>query len=114
MLNIALTILGLHDECLQFSHTFYVGHSFVAGVIGITLFSRYVNGVNYSKTLEAWLVKHDSQGAKVNKIFEETYGASQAVMWNNRWRMFYIACSELFRYDGGNEWGVGHYLFQKN
>ncbi|GAX73802.1 hypothetical protein CEUSTIGMA_g1253.t1 [Chlamydomonas eustigma] len=73
----------------------------------------YVNGVNYSKTLEAWLVKHDVQGKKVNKLFEDTYGASQAVVWNNRWRMFYIACSELFRYDGGEEWGVGHYLFQK-
>lgn len=22
-------------------------------------------------------------------------------------------CSELFNYDNGEEWGVGHYLFQK-
>ncbi len=31
----------------------------------------------------------------------------------NRWRMFYIACSELFNDAGGDEWGVGHYLFAK-
>ena len=28
-------------------------------------------------------------------------------------RLFYLACSELFNYDGGNEWGVSHFLMQK-
>ena len=75
---------------------------------------RYVNGVHYSKTLEAWLQKHDAEGRKVMQLFEATYGSrQQAVIWFNRWRIFYVACSELFRFDGGDEWGVGHYLFQK-
>lgn len=30
-----------------------------------------------------------------------------------RWRVFYIACSELFKYNQGEEWGVAHYLFSK-
>lgn len=30
----------------------------------------------------------------------------------NRWRVFYIACSELFNYNKGEEWGVGHYVFR--
>lgn len=29
------------------------------------------------------------------------------------WRLFYLACSELFNYRGGEEWGVGHYVFTK-
>lgn len=43
---------------------------------------------------------------------QETYGANQGLKWWVYWRLFYLACSELFRYKGGNEWGVGHYLFR--
>ena len=75
---------------------------------------RYINGEHYSKTLEAWLKKHDGNYKTIMSLFEQTYGnKADAVVWFNRWRVFYIACSELFRYGGGDEWGVGHYLFQK-
>ena len=30
----------------------------------------------------------------------------QALKWFVYWRLFYLACSELFAYRGGNEWGV--------
>ena len=42
---------------------------------------------------------------------QETYGVGQGLKWWVYWRLFYLACSELFRYHKGNEWGVGHYLF---
>ena len=44
----------------------------------------------------------------------QTYGSQAAArVWFQRWRLFYLACSELFAYDGGNEWGVAHMLFRK-
>ena len=43
----------------------------------------------------------------------ETYGEQKAQTWYNRWQVFYMACSELFAYEGGDTWGVAHYLFEK-
>ena len=34
--------------------------------------------------------------------------------WFVYWRLFYMAGSELFRLDGGEEWGVAHVLLQKS
>lgn len=74
----------------------------------------YVNGIHYSKTLEAWLEKHDEEKKLIMPLFEETYGKDQALKWFVYWRLFYLACSELFKYDNGERWGLGHYLFVKN
>jgi cyclopropane fatty-acyl-phospholipid synthase-like methyltransferase len=43
----------------------------------------------------------------------ETYGEENARTWYSRWQIFYMACSELFAYDGGDTWGVSHHLFEK-
>lgn len=71
-----------------------------------------VNGVNYSRTLEAWLQEHDRRRKEIMPIFEQVYGSAKAAkVWFNRWRLFYLACSELFAFKGGNEWQVSHYRF---
>jgi len=73
-----------------------------------------VNGCHYSRTLEAWLRQQDRREKQILPIFEETYGSPGAArVWIQRWRIFYLACSELFRYKGGCEWMVSHYLFRK-
>jgi len=71
-----------------------------------------VNGVHYSRTLEDWLRLHDAQKSKVLEIFRSVY-RDDAALWFQRWRLFYMACSELFAFRGGHEWFVMHYLLQK-
>ena len=46
-------------------------------------------------------------------IFNECYGEADASLWWQRWRIFFMACAELFGYNEGSEWYVGHYLLQK-
>ena len=70
------------------------------------------NGSHYARTLAAWLERHDRNRDEILALFREVYG-DEAFVWYIRWRLFYLACEELFRYRRGNEWFVGHYLFAK-
>lgn len=71
-----------------------------------------VNGTHYSKTSEHWYENHLANKEKILPILKTTY-KSEAGIWFNRWKIFYLACAELFGYDKGNEWFVSHYLFKK-
>jgi cyclopropane-fatty-acyl-phospholipid synthase len=71
------------------------------------------NGSHYQKTAEAWLQNLDKNREHVWPVLENTYGRDFAKMWFMRWRMFFLAVSELFGYRDGNEWFVSHYLFSK-
>ena len=77
------------------------------------------NGRNYQRTCEAWLKNMDVRKGEIMPVLEGTYGTGDATRWFHRWRMFHLAigigsaCSELFGFDGGNEWYVSHYLFEK-
>lgn len=72
-----------------------------------------VNGMEYSRTLEAWLTRQDEHREKLMPILEKAYGEKDATVWFQRWRMFWMACSELFKYSGGKEWPVHHYRLKK-
>mgnify|MGYP000847631146 FL=1 len=72
-----------------------------------------VSGLHYHRTCEAWLKRTDNRKKSILELFEKTYGADQALKWFHYWRVFFLACSELFKYNQGNEWYVCHYLFEK-
>lgn len=67
-----------------------------------------VNGTHYQQTVEAWLELQDLQRDALIAILEEVYGKESAQLWFERWRLFFLACSELFGYRNGNEWWVTH------
>ncbi|WP_330111108.1 cyclopropane-fatty-acyl-phospholipid synthase family protein [Methylophaga thalassica] len=71
-----------------------------------------INGSHYQKTAEAWLENTDKNEANVLRLFQQVYG-DEADTWLQRWRLFFMACAELFGFDNGNQWLVGHYLFVK-
>ena len=73
----------------------------------------WVDGTHYQKTAEAWLNKLDARQDEIYPILKTVYGSTNYEKWFQRWRIFFMACAELFGYRGGNEWGVSHYLLQK-
>ncbi|MCU0842246.1 MAG: cyclopropane-fatty-acyl-phospholipid synthase family protein [Thiobacillaceae bacterium] len=71
------------------------------------------SGLDYEKTANAWLANMDARRAAILPILADTYGADQAALWWQRWRLFFMACAETFAYDGGETWWVSHYLFER-
>ncbi|MBD8880778.1 class I SAM-dependent methyltransferase [Rhodanobacter sp. 7MK24] len=69
-----------------------------------------VDGTHYEKTANHWLQRQDSQREAVMAVLREAYG-EHASLWFQRWRMFWMACAELFGYANGQEWLVAHYRF---
>jgi cyclopropane-fatty-acyl-phospholipid synthase len=53
----------------------------------------------------------DNRKALIWPILVDTYGNESAAIWWMRWRVFFMACAELWGFRGGTEWWVGHYLF---
>jgi len=73
-----------------------------------------VNGTHYEKTSNAWLEALDRNKASAMAILEKTMGSyHKANVQFVKWRLFYLACAELFGYDRGNRWIVSHYLMRK-
>jgi cyclopropane-fatty-acyl-phospholipid synthase len=68
-----------------------------------------LDGTHYERTANHWLQNQDNRRAEVLGVLTKFYGARNASLWFQRWRMFWMACAETFGYDGGREWLVAHY-----
>lgn len=72
-----------------------------------------LSGRHYERTANHWLQNQDAHRDEVLAVLAQAYGAADGARWAQRWRMFWMACAELFGYRDGNEWGVAHYRFGK-
>jgi cyclopropane-fatty-acyl-phospholipid synthase len=55
----------------------------------------------------------DERREEIMPIMQATYGHQDAAKWFQRWRIFFMACAELFGLRSGSEWYVAHYLFRR-
>lgn len=62
-----------------------------------------IAGTHYAKTAEAWYANLLEHRAEVEALLGPAH--------YQRWRVFFLACAELFGYAGGREWLVAHYRF---
>jgi len=69
-----------------------------------------LSGCEYQRTAEAWLKNLDANRTEVTKILSNQNHGTNSAITVARWRLFFLACSELFGYKNGTEWYVSHYL----
>ena len=65
-----------------------------------------VAGLHYARTAEAWLDRLHEHEEEIAARFGRPFLAE--------WRVFFLACAELWGYHGGSEWLVQHYLFGRD
>jgi cyclopropane-fatty-acyl-phospholipid synthase len=70
------------------------------------------DGTHYQRTAEAWLARMEANAGVLSPVLARTYGEAEAQKWWARWRLFFMACAELWGYRNGSEWIVCHHLFE--
>ncbi|MCA9783962.1 MAG: class I SAM-dependent methyltransferase [Candidatus Cloacimonetes bacterium] len=71
-----------------------------------------VSGTHYARTSRQWLERLDANREAALKALADAGDPSSASLRLQRWRMFVMACEELFGHDGGREWFVSHQLLR--
>lgn len=66
-------------------------------------------GRHYSRTLAAWRERLEEQRAAALAVLGQGTTVAEAERRWQRWRVFLIACEELFAARHGREWGVVHH-----
>ncbi len=69
-----------------------------------------LGGAHYERTARAWLANLDARQDEARRVLASVHGAAAGTMIG-RWRLFFLACAELFGYRGGEEWFVSHSLW---
>ena len=68
-----------------------------------------VPGTHYARTSEAWHENLLRNGDAAVASLIGPLTPAEARIQVRRWQMFFLACAELFGFDGGREWHVSHY-----
>ena len=71
------------------------------------------NGTHYQRTANTWLKNLDQKKSEIIPILAEVYGRDNSYRWFHRWRLFFMACAELFGMQNGTCWGVHQYRFHR-
>ena len=132
----------LHDDGRAFVHIFchrdfsypfenvnnndwMTRHFFSGGIMpSFDIFDRFdddlhveqrwkVNGRHYQRTSDAWLTTVDANKPAALAALATVETTESTARLLQRWRMFFMACAELFGLNGGEDWFVGHYRLAK-
>lgn len=110
----------VHDASDWMSRYFFSGGMMPTEELAVRLQGRLQllqrwrwSGRHYQRTAEAWLANLDARQKDALPMLRSVYGATTASTWLQRWRMFLMACAELFGYDQGREWWVSHSLLER-
>jgi cyclopropane-fatty-acyl-phospholipid synthase len=68
-----------------------------------------IDGRHYARTARAWLANLDRRRDEALVVFAADHGRRGARRQVARWRLFFLACEELFGFRDGAEWWVAHY-----
>jgi cyclopropane-fatty-acyl-phospholipid synthase len=71
--------------------------------------SWLVPGTHYARTAEAWLERLATNRAAALAVLRRDLPAGEAKVQLERWRLFFLACAELFGFREGTEWVVSHH-----
>jgi len=71
------------------------------------------SGEHYRRTADAWLARLEGNRAAAMQALASVHGEHEARRWFERWRMFFLACAEMFGLRGGEEWFVAHHLLRR-
>ena len=67
-----------------------------------------VSGEDYARTATAWLKNLDGSRREAERVLQRA-GALDSRRELERWRLFFMACAELFGFADGDEWFVVHH-----
>jgi len=59
------------------------------------------------------VVDKNWKNGELKPVLSQAYGAGREYEWYVNWRLFFMACAELWGLDNGEEWIVSHYLFER-
>jgi len=105
------------------THNWMGRHFFTGGIMpsvglipsfdeDVTVEQQWIlNGTHYQRTAAAWRENLEREREAVVSLFASVYGTDDANLWFHRWRLFFLACEELFGFRNGEDWCVAHYRF---